>query len=873
MSEYDMEEPADLIDHNQQYGGETLKETDILFPVSILNIQLDTNVDGVKQFKRGMIKTPKTSRVPILTSDSPFFTRHVKYPFWIERASWQTRYEFFFNRDVFIDTLRKEIVKQPKIWDNYNLKTDSDRLRRLFSSLKKEVKKLNALSAKKMVTLPPEWDDFAKKITDKTDVETIDLAEVESNNEKLKKILEEKSKEKPEETLTKVITLLTEIVESRKGPDTSAQYKEYEIRNVMITLRSIFPIPEAFGTTLENTYEHILNGNSNIRVALDVNVKNAINIFGFMYKFGIVDKAKEDFFINISGKRYSIERVIWENDVVNHPEYFKFLEAHHETFEEVEKSKEDVETKYKGYINDLNKPLDEMAAVDNLKLKFYEIIRNQDHLKKLFEIDFTKEDDDVRKNVKISKKLKSLQTIGIINIINQKLLQTPIEDPRDGKDFLKDGEIKIWASIVKLIYESNNITVEIEPTDNDKTRITKFRSFLAPEPGIMISEFVKKLAIENSPFSIFLNLVSNVPTDERNRDRAQVNERMQEKLKRLFGDSRETADAAAKTILAIKEDADSHEETKREPITVFFTGDYNKYFVDLLKLAVQVNATSVVRKFANEGVPMILTDKQLDGSEERPIIKRRNKFIRENFGTEASISNKLAVGVNNVYEPVRKTSNAKLYKLIKQLKSDIPISPYLSKADLNQIEQERQVFQQIYAKYISRYASTVSISDIEPYLYTGVEEAKIIPSKTKENEKDSEISRNVQEIYVRVNLVEALKMETTPNAQCKYYDKMLENEYLYLTDKRNKDLSRLNKYRDFVFDRPNPLSELAIIAAEEVKNSLEESAEKKLAGKEQLDNQQKNQPKKTERREGGNRRHSRKIRPASYNKTLSVSRQ
>lgn len=413
---------------------------------------------------------------------------------------------------------------------------------------------------------------------------------------------------------------------------------------------------------------------------------------------------------------------------------------------------------------------------------------------------------------------------------------------------------KAKAKLLQILFKAAYTKTDFPEIDNaeDATFISKWEKESEPSKDKLLLALAKKLKNENTTQSILFNMLSNQPSkkDERSRDRAQVNLRMTEKLRRLIGDARERGDVAAKTIMSIKEDADSHEETKREPISVFINGDYGKYFADLLKLAVQVNAGAIVFKFAKEGVPMILTDKQLDGTEERPIIKRRNKFIRENFGTEANINNELSNSVKNVFEPARKTSNSQLYELLRRIKSDIPLNPYLSEAELAQIEKERRAFQQIYDNFIATYPSRVKLSDIEPYLYTGVDEAKLGSSK---EDNESEIKRNVQEIYVRLDLVDSDKMKDTPKAPCKYYDKILENEYLYLTDKRYKDLSRLSKYRDFTFDTPNPLSELAKVAAEEAKSAAEEAASKKESP--------------TEKK--GGKRYSRKNRNLVRNKTLS----
>jgi hypothetical protein len=85
------------------------------------------------------------------------------------------------------------------------------------------------------------------------------------------------------------------------------------------------------------------------------------------------------------------------------------------------------------------------------------------------------------------------------------------------------------------------------------------------------------------------------------------------------------------------------------------------------------------------------------------------------------------------------------------------------------------------------------MDNVDEYLYTGVDEVK---SAGKENEKENEIRRNVQEIYVRMDLVDADTFEKVNRASCKLLDKEMEQEFKYLADPRNKNNSSLSRFRD-----------------------------------------------------------------------------
>jgi hypothetical protein len=142
------------------------------------------------------------------------------------------------------------------------------------------------------------------------------------------------------------------------------------------------------------------------------------------------------------------------------------------------------------------------------------------------------------------------------------------------------------------------------------------------------------------------------------------------------------------------------------------------------------------------------------------------------------------------------------------------------------IEEYRNVLDRIHNKYIS--ISVQNMDNVDKYLYTGVDEVK---SAGKENEKENEIRRNVQEIYVRMDLVDADTFEKVNRASCKLLDKEMEQEFKYLADPRNKNNSSLSRFRDTninILQTPPPSSSSSSSSAEQVPPKKEE---KKMGGK------------------------------------------
>jgi hypothetical protein len=256
--------------------------------------------------------------------------------------------------------------------------------------------------------------------------------------------------------------------------------------------------------------------------------------------------------------------------------------------------------------------------------------------------------------------------------------------------------------------------------------------------------------------------------------------------------------------------------------------DYELLFERLLKVAIEIKASSIVLKFAKNNIPMNLTGKKPDGTDVSPINQRINKYIADFFGTEASINNKLSTNVNNVYEPVRKTSNKELYKVLKLFKLGDAIMIREHKLSNNEITEYREVFDKVNEQYISMRNKTTD--NVDEYLYTGVDEVKSTASTNGDKNNESDIRRNVQEIYVRLDLVDSKSFKTASKASCKLLDKELEQEFMYLVDPRNKNNSSLNRFRNLDFESmvQNPLVSASEVSVE---NKLPENTEKKTEEK------------------------------------------
>jgi hypothetical protein len=105
-------------------------------------------------------------------------------------------------------------------------------------------------------------------------------------------------------------------------------------------------------------------------------------------------------------------------------------------------------------------------------------------------------------------------------------------------------------------------------------------------------------------------------------------------------------------------------------------------------------------------------------------------------------------------------------------------------------KQDADLFNAIYEYYLSNYPDRRAFGSIKESLYTGVDQMRSSDQNTK-----SGIKQSFPEIYVRIDLVNADKMDKIPNAACNLVDNILSNGFKTLTDDFYIDGSKLSEYR------------------------------------------------------------------------------
>lgn len=613
---------------------------------------------------------------------------------------------------------------------------------------------------------------------------------------------------------------------------------ETEKRNIMITLRALFPIPEVFGNALKNSYDHILTNSGNSRISWDVNVKSALNVFGFMYKFGIASKEKDEYFINIGGKRYEVNDVVWENDLVNHRIYGDLLKSQREVYEEIRKLVFDVDEKYYDFLKKFELSLKKQRDTYNIQKDFYKIVLDCSggivancgnetvFLNKIQELQiFSKKDIEDRHFYNppgnLTTKIKYLIHKHEFPEINKNTSGYNAVQQRIFLDFSTNYNIINRLGINTFAdFVPGNIT-----TIDNSWRI-EFDSIYQLRNGKnqrkMLKDILDEMLLKLKSSAIY-TLKGHIEGKLKNitkgvsglsGDREATAKSIQNRIDKLLN---ETGIDAAETVISIKEEVDNHQRIhSNDNIRVFMDDSYERVFNEILKCAIELKAASIVRRFVKNNIPMNLSDKNPDGTDVAKVTSTINRYISTYFTNETAVNNKLSNNVKSVYEPVRKTSNAELYKVFKLFKfGDVLMKREYGLTDI-ELDEYRGVLNNVYEKYILNYDRRVA--GLDKYLYTGVE---LVGSSEDKNTSDSK--KPVYEIYAMMNLVDADKFEKDNKASCKLFDKGLEQEFMYLADPLNKSNTSLSRYRNLDFGSviPNPVTaEIEKNAPAEIKPPL-----------------------------------------------------
>ena len=184
-----------------------------------------------------------------------------------------------------------------------------------------------------------------------------------------------------------------------------------------------------------------------------------------------------------------------------------------------------------------------------------------------------------------------------------------------------------------------------------------------------------------------------------------------------------------------------------------------------------------------------------DGTKETESDKLVDRNMRSSYGNILKMSEDLARSVDNVYKPNRETSNYKLFNLIEG------IAGKKKQLELDEDNSDKsKVLEKIYYKYIAKRPMNYSLTDVRDYMFTGVDtlmqsSAPQGNATDAEKPKDSGISKEISEIYLRLSVIDKENYEKTTRAQCKWKDDVLKNELQYLLEMNS--MAYVNPFRDY----------------------------------------------------------------------------
>lgn len=601
----------------------------------------------------------------------------------------------------------------------------------------------------------------------------------------------------------------------------NAQIRENELANITAMLRALFPISGEFGNALTSSYDNHILQNTNWEVVYGIDAMELVNLFGFAERFGFIDKNRNASYLKIDGNPKSIFSVTWENDVVNHPVYRKFMETYIVQLKRTQMNQYEVYSGLDAKKSALDAKLTESWENYSVKDKVY-----KGNLSQLAEIlGMAKGDTPI---YKVEKKLNQIS-------------ESELVDKWSKNTALSNMKIKpTFAGTAKTIMAANKFKNLIKKGGANTDAATQ----MTPQ------EIAKALKDTNTIGSLihYLEGQSASSNDDRyerygrsssNPKEREIVQRMSNKLTSLNSANGTKGIAAANVFFEVNDMMTENNVS---------LGEYGKMFKEYLNLAVEVKAANHAYLFVSENRPIPVAKNGVfaNGTKETESDKLVDRKVRENYGPILQQSEELANSVFDVYVPKRKTSNTDLFELIEKISGK---QKPKKEETLDRDEQRAKdhVFEKIYRKYLAKKPMNYPLSQLKKYMYTGVD-TTVKPPETREEKDDKKkteepgISEEFSEIYVRINFVDKMNYDQTSKAQCRWKDDVLKNELHYLLDLNS--TSYVNPFRDY---------DLAEEYAE-APPDMEKDIEKKDISKDEL-------------KKKGGKRQSRKLRPNRGRKT------
>lgn len=559
----------------------------------------------------------------------------------------------------------------------------------------------------------------------------------------------------------------------------NAQLQENEKENIAAMLRALFPISGQFGNALTSSYDNHILQNTNWEVLYGIDAMEVVNLFGFAERFGFIDKDRNASYLKIGGKPKSIFSVTWENDVVNHPVYRKFVETYIVQLKRTKMSTYEVASGLDAKKSALDDKLTESWAKYSVKNTIYTDPTKMDQLCQML---------GIPKNTPVYKIEKKLNQISESEIAQKW---------KDNKELSKlNISSKKLKSATTAIMAANRFKTLGENAPKTRQGGGASGENMTPE------EIAKALKDTNTIGSLIHYLEGqSASSNDDMRDRygsrsnpkeREITQRMTFKLTSLNSESGARGVAAANVFFEV------NDMMTENNISL---GEYGKLFKEYLNLAVDVKASNNAYLFVSENRPIPVAKNGVfaNGTKETESDKLVDRKIRENYGDTLKQSEELANSVFDVYVPKRKTSNIHLFELIEKISGKQKPKKNES-VDKDEQRTKDHVFEKIYRKYLAKKPMNYPLTELKKYMYTGVD-TTVKPPETREDKEDKKkteepgISEEFSEIYVRINFVDKMNYDQTSKAQCRWKDDVLKNELHYLLDLNS--MSYVNPFRDY----------------------------------------------------------------------------
>lgn len=561
----------------------------------------------------------------------------------------------------------------------------------------------------------------------------------------------------------------------------NAQIQENEQANIATMLRALFPISGEFGNALTSSYDNHILQNTNWEVLYGIDAMEVFNLFGFAERFGFIDKNRNASYLKIGGKPKSIFSVTWENDVVNHPVYRKFVETYIVQLKRTKMSTYEVYSGLDTKKSALDEKLTESWAKYSVKNTIYSNAKTMEQLCQMLGIPT---DTPV---YKIEKKLNQIS-------------ESDIAQKWKANENLSKLEIssKKLKKVTNTIITANRVINAFKPKPKPKPK----QGGGASGENMTPEEIAKALKDTNTIGSLIHYLEGQSASsndDMRYRYGSRSNPKEREITQRMtFKLTSLNSENGAKGIVAANVFFEVNDMMTENNISL---GEYGKMFKEYLNLAVDVKAANNAYLFVSENRPIPVAKNGVfaNGTKETESDKLVDRKIRENYGEVLKQSEELANSVFDVYVPKRKTSNPYLFELIEKI-SGKQKPKKEETVDKDEQRAKEQVFEKIYRKYLAKKPMSYPLTELKKYMYTGVDttvkppEARQEKDDTKKTEEPG-ISEEFSEIYVRINFVDKMNYDKASRAQCRWKDDVLKNELNYLLDLNS--MSYVNPFRDY----------------------------------------------------------------------------